>query len=116
VQYYDNLRVVHVMESRVEDLKQAAIDTQIDTQQRLKTEEPKSPAAAPDAQPDARPDARPQPDNKPNGTSRRENPGPMPHLLLTGESAWAMRPAAMPDRQNVAHQFVERQIAAGGQA
>ncbi len=75
--YYDNLRVVRVMESRVEDLRQASAD---DT-------------AKPEAQPEAKPQApaAPQPkseEKKPEagpGMSRRESPVARPQILMTEE-------------------------------
>jgi hypothetical protein len=106
VRYYDNLRVVHVMESRVEDLKQAAVDTEQDTQQRQEPQEPKTPAG-----PETPSNPEPKPESKPDGTSRRENPGQKPRVLLAGENVWAKQPAALVNQQNV-----EQQNVAGGRA
>ncbi len=76
--YYDNLRVVRVMESRVEDLRQANADNQPDaTPDQPQPEIPK---------PETKPDAKPTPDTKQKpapGVSRRETP--RPQFLLTDE-------------------------------
>jgi hypothetical protein len=97
---------VHVMESRVEDLKQAAVDTEQDTQQRQEPQEPKTPAG-----PETPSNPEPKPESKPDGTSRRENPGQKPRVLLAGENVWAKQPAALVNQQNV-----EQQNVAGGRA
>ena len=61
--YYENLRVVHVMESRVEDLRQANDDYQPEAQQPQETPAP--------AEKPAPEQEKPQPGP---GTSRRETP------------------------------------------
>ena len=83
VQYYDNLRVVHVVESRVEDLRQAAEDTQ----QRQTPEAPREPGTEP--APQAPPASRPNSSGKPDGTSRRETPaGARPRVLVAEDRGW----------------------------
>ena len=84
VQYYDNLRVVHVMESRVEDIQEAQEArqhraAQPDLQPGQPPTQPQAePQTGPKAEPKAQPDA-PRQDKKadPNGgISRRAEPTP----------------------------------------
>jgi len=74
VRYYDNLRVVRVLESRVEDIRQNNA-----------ADRPSHPA--PESQPEARPTTKPQqsPEKKqdvPQGSSRRESPLPNGSTVL----------------------------------
>ena len=85
VRYYDNLRVVHVLESRVDDLRQAVAD-------RAETpgvDQRRQPEIQPEAQPQPRPGApknEPEPKTKPGpGVSRQAAPAGRPELLSTRE-------------------------------
>ena len=85
--YYDNLRVVRVMESRVEDLREANADPEPSPQAQPQPENPQ-----PDRQPAQQPahQAAPAPDDKPAtpknpGMSRRENPLATPRLLFADD-------------------------------
>jgi hypothetical protein len=72
VRYYDNLKVVRVLESRVEDIRQAREDA------------PESrPAESKPAEPKTKPDAPKSKKDVPPGSSLRETPLPAPHLLRT---------------------------------
>ena len=64
IRYYDNLRVVRVVESRVDDIRQAQSDS--------RSTEP-TPAQQPERKPDQKQQEKPQ---EPHGTSRRDNPFP----------------------------------------
>jgi hypothetical protein len=85
VRYYDNLRVVYELESRVHDLQRASDDdTPIGTSTTPRSDPdgtsakpaPKPATDAPAQQPDAKPDDKKQDRPKPSpGTSRRENLG-----------------------------------------
>jgi hypothetical protein len=83
--YYDNLRVVRVMESRVEDLREANSMTDPEPQQPVTSEPQAQPQTQPqDKQPVQQPNS--QPDDKPvspknPGMSRRETPLAEPRLL-----------------------------------
>ncbi len=81
--YYSNLRVVHVMESRVEDLRQANADARPDStpERQPETLQPES-APAPGSQPKPAPDNQPKPGP---GVSRREAPQSHPQFLLTDQ-------------------------------
>jgi len=85
VQYYDSLRVVHVMESRLEDIKEANAD---------RVQRNRGAQDAPRTQPQPeQPKAEPKQDNKNGGgSSRRENPGQPSAVVVaeekTGESLW----------------------------
>jgi hypothetical protein len=76
VRYYDNLRVVHVMESRVDDLRQgiAGDDKPIEQHPAERPETPK-----PDPQ-----DAPRKPEDG-HGMSRQESPSARPEVLKTSE-------------------------------
>jgi hypothetical protein len=76
VRYYDNLRVVRVLESRVDDLRAANSDLQRD-------DTPAAPAPAPQqpqeqSTPSTDKPAPKQPDNNGGGMTRRESPLPVP--------------------------------------
>lgn len=80
VRYYDNLRVVRVMESRVEDLREAAADNS-----RLPKEQPAS-----KPQPNA-PTGKPKEQSKPSpGVSRQETPAGKREFLGKDEPAAAI--------------------------
>jgi hypothetical protein len=85
--YYDNLRVVHVMESRVDDLREATSNSTTDPepQQPAGSQNQAEPQSQPEdqtpaQQPSAQPDDKPAPTKAPD-TSRRESPLPAPRLL-----------------------------------
>jgi hypothetical protein len=87
VRFYDNLRMVRVLESRVDDIRQSNADNR-DIQ----------PGAAPAAKPEQKPSGQPDqhPDEKkqqdaPRGSSRRESPLPAPTLLRSSLEADAGR-------------------------
>jgi len=84
VRYYDNLKVVHVMESRVDNLRTSDSDIP-------RTQDP-TPAPASKSEPDANP--APKPDKKdPNGpTSRMESPALRHHFMTTAALAPTARP------------------------
>jgi hypothetical protein len=105
--YYDNLRVVRVMESRVEDLREANFSADPEPQQpagpQAQPQQPETqqPARQPARQPTQQ--ATPQPDDNPAtpqnpGMSRRENPLAAPRLLYAddklrrGTTAAALNP------------------------
>ncbi len=75
--YYNNLRVVHVLESRVEDLRQSNADAEQDRRQ-------------PEPQPESRPESRPAPDTRQKpapGVSRQgQPPTSSPQPFLTDRS------------------------------
>jgi hypothetical protein len=74
VRYYDNLRVVRVLESRVDDLRQSNEDD--------RPSHP-TPESQPASQPDPKPDQKPAPkQDTPQGSSRRESPLPSGPGLL----------------------------------
>jgi hypothetical protein len=77
--YYDNLRVVRVMESRVDDLREANSDRVAEPEAQPEPE--KIPAPQPD-KPSDKPDKQ---DDKPNpGVSRRDTPLADPRVLSSG--------------------------------
>jgi len=89
VRYYDNLRVVHVMESRVDNLRVDDSDTNTSTPSEDRSaptpeaqptnSQPDQPQTAPENQaPEQKPEQKPG-----GGMSRREAPISRPHLLLT---------------------------------
>ena len=86
VRYYDNLRVVRVLESRVDDLRESSADDRRDDR--------------PAAQPEAKPEPKPEPkQERPDagkdekaapvgpGMSKREAPMATPLYMLTDEKA-----------------------------
>jgi hypothetical protein len=75
VRYYDNLKVVRVLESRVDDIRQSNAIDALPTQPQ--------PEAKPE--PQAQPDQKPAPRQEtPHGSSRRESPLPLaPKVLNT---------------------------------
>jgi hypothetical protein len=73
VQYYDNLRVVHVMESRLEDLREANAERE----QQVSAPVPRQTEPAPEQKQDKQP-AGP-------GSSRRESPLEAPRLMMVEE-------------------------------
>ncbi len=78
--YYNNLRVVHVLESRVEDLRQSNADAEQDRRQPEPQLEP---------QPKPRPESRPAPDTRQKpapGVSHQDIRQPQPQPFLTGRS------------------------------
>jgi hypothetical protein len=78
VRYYDNLRVVRVVEARVDDIRQSN-DSNDDTQS---APAPASrPAPQPSQQPEQKPDQQQKKQDTPQGSSRRESPLPANHLL-----------------------------------
>jgi hypothetical protein len=78
VRYYDNLRVVRVVEARVDDYRQANEDS-------APTEKQAAPASAPDQQP-SEPRQEQKKQEKPQGSSRRESPLPQNRMLNVGYS------------------------------
>jgi hypothetical protein len=81
VRYYDNLRVVRVMESRVDDL-------------RIKDDDRPAPAARPEAAPETSQPQNKQPQQKqkePNGSSRVETPFTRPRFQVTDGKAISAR-------------------------
>jgi hypothetical protein len=86
VQYYDNLRVVHVMESRVEDLKQATQDSEQERRIARPATEAKPQSGPPSG---SESPSGTRNNGKPEGTSRREPPQdahPQPRVLLAAGS------------------------------
>ena len=73
VQYYDGLRVVHVMESRVEDLKQANEDRELRDTGAGRRDKPSQSAPAPAPEQKSDPKDEKKPGTGP-GTSKRESP------------------------------------------
>ena len=73
VRYYDNLRVVRVLESRVDDIRQSTADDR----------EERGSRPAPESKPKLKPQALPEPKQQPvpQGTSRREAPLQEPSLV-----------------------------------
>ena len=85
--YYDNLRVVRVMESRVQDLREAAEE---DSAKPAAQQNQAAPEAQPHVAPEATPDsAKPKPEEKKPeagpGVSRRESPVAQPVVVATEE-------------------------------
>jgi len=79
VRYYDNLRVVRVMESRVDDLRDAKTS---------RDEDRTAPAPAPEAKPEpkAQPEQKPKPKQQDGGgMSKRESPLDRPRFLQAGQ-------------------------------
>lgn len=83
VRYYDNLKVVRVLESRVDDIRQSNAD---DTLPARPQPEPK-----PETQP--RPDSKPDPQQQtPHGSSRRESPLPSAPKVLDARLDFSIEP------------------------
>jgi hypothetical protein len=80
VRYYDNLRVVRVLESRVDDIRQSNADDVLPTR----------PQAEPQAEP--RPEPQPKPQEKPHGSSRRESPLPTRPRVLNAQLDFSTEP------------------------
>ncbi len=78
--YYDNLRVVRVMESRVDDLKAASADVLGGRDREAQPED--TPGAKP-GKPEARPEDRKKPEDGP-GVSRHEAPASRSRFVTTG--------------------------------
>jgi hypothetical protein len=87
VRYYDNLRVVRVMESRVDDLRDAAADTSRDDDRSPTAPKPESQREEKPAAPEAKPGQQPEQKSPEGGVSRREAPvKTRPHFQLTGQT------------------------------
>jgi hypothetical protein len=87
VRFYDNLRVVRVLESRVDDLRQSNDREEPLGQPEKSRPEPVQPSPAKPAPEKPSPEPR-QPENKPTegpGMSRRETPVARPQFLLTDD-------------------------------
>jgi hypothetical protein len=92
VRYYDNLKVVRVLESRVDDIRQSNADDAL----------PAQPQAQP--QPETKPEPQPQPDQKPapkqqdtpHGSSRRESPLPIAPRILNAHLDFSTEPLRRP--------------------
>ena len=82
VQYYDSLRVVHVMESRLEDIKEANQDR---GGRFLAPGAQTAPKTRPSEKP-VPPEAQPKDDRKNGGTSRREVPGRPSSVVVAEET------------------------------
>jgi hypothetical protein len=78
VQYYDSLRVVHVLESRVDDLRQATEERE----QERRTPTQSVPKSEPGTEQKEQNKTEPGP-----GTSKRETPGKQPFLLVADDRA-----------------------------
>ncbi len=84
VQYYDGLRVVHVMESRVEGLKQANEDRELRDTGAGRRDKPSQSTPAPEQK------SEPKDERKPgagSGTSRRESPGGASSVMVAEDEA-----------------------------
>ena len=83
--YYDNLRVVRVLESRVDNFRQANSDDSPSHASPASAPEPRKPNTQPEPQQDKKPDL-------PAGSSRRQPPLPRHVLLKTGFHTTADKP------------------------
>ena len=83
VRYYDNLRVVRVLESRVDDIRQSSADDTLPAQ--------------PQPQTPAQPDNKPAPSQQtPHGSSRRESPLPIAPTVLNARFDFTTEPLRHP--------------------
>jgi hypothetical protein len=85
VRYYDNLKVVRVLESRVDDIRQSNAIDALPAQPQPEANPEPQPESRPDQNPAPKPDQKPdeKPDT-PHGSSRRESPLPLaPRVLNT---------------------------------
>jgi hypothetical protein len=83
VRYYDNLRVVRVLESRVDDIRQSNVDDSLPTQPQ--------PEATPE--PQTQPEQTPTPKQEtPHGSSRRESPLPSAPRVLNAQLDFSTEP------------------------
>jgi outer membrane biosynthesis protein TonB len=91
VRYYDNLKVVRVLESRVDDIRQAnAVD-------QLPEQSQPQPEAQPEAQPEPKPEQKPEPKpDTPHGSSRRESPLPVAPTVLNARFDFSTEPHRRP--------------------
>jgi hypothetical protein len=107
--YYGNLKVVYVMESRLEDIRRNREDDTLPTQPNSGPGKPAEPAPQLEQAPDQKPAKKSAPNQ---GTSRRETPGlllnPAPHLERVATtstntstyqltSQWVPSPVAKPE-------------------
>lgn len=90
VRFYDNLRVVRVLESRVDDMRQANSDSL------LPTEPQAAPARNSAPTPDRQPQSAPDQHHTPHGSSRRESPRPSAPQMLSAQLRLATEPLRRP--------------------
>ena len=97
VRYYDNLKVVRVLESRVDDIRQSNAGDDLPAQPEPK---PQQPDQAP----------KPRPENTPKGSSRRESPLPSTPKILDAAFQLSTEPA----RRSSAPAIADRVKSEGG--
>lgn len=86
VRYYDNLKVVRVLESRVDDIRQSNTDDALPSQPQPETK--------PEPQPDQKPAQKPE---TPHGSSRRESPIPTAPKVLNAHFDFSTEPLRRPN-------------------
>ncbi len=86
--YYNNLRVVRVMESRVDDLREANSEAEPEPQQAPAPEQNAAPQADPKASPQSSPDKDKPEAPKGPGVSRREMPLADPRVLVSDRNVY----------------------------